>query len=142
MTSEKRRFIVFVLTGGFAAGVNVLARIALSFVMSFQLAVIVAYLIAMVVAYALSRKFVFEPSGRSVSEELSKFAIVNLVAIIQVWLVTMGLRYYILPAIGWTLYPELVSHMIGVASPVLTSYLGHKHFSFRAKSEQGTQAQD
>jgi putative flippase GtrA len=133
MTGERRRLVLFILTGGFAAGVNVLVRILLSYIMNFQLAVFVAYLIAMLVAYALSRKFVFEASGRSVSEELTKFAIVNVFAVAQVWLVTMALRYYILPTIGWMYHPELVSHMIGVASPVFTSYLGHKYFSFRAK---------
>lgn len=129
---ERKRFLIFLLTGGFAAGVNVIVRVLLSAFMSYQVAVVVAYLIAMVTAYALSRWFVFEASGRSVGEELSKFAIVNLVAIAQVWLVTMALNYYVLPAIGWTFYPELIAHMIGVASPVFTSYFGHKYFSFRA----------
>lgn len=133
---ERRRFLVFLLTGGFAALVNVLARIALSKVMPFELAVIVAYLIAMVTAYALSRWFVFEKTGRSVGEELGKFAIVNVVAIAQVWLVTMALSYYILPGLGWTYYPQLLAHMIGVASPVFTSYFGHKYFSFRSAAEK------
>lgn len=130
--TERKRFLIFLLTGGFAAGVNVVIRVLLSTIMAYQIAVVVAYLIAMVTAYALSRWFVFESSGRSVGEELSKFAVVNLVAIVQVWLVTMALNYYVLPAIGWTFYPELIAHMIGVASPVFTSYFGHKYFSFRA----------
>lgn len=128
---ERMRFIRFILTGGFAALVNVGVRIVLSQFMNFHAAVIIAYLIAMVTAYALSRIFVFEKSGRSIAEELSKFAIVNLVAIAQVWLVTMVLNYYILPAIGWTLYPKIFAHFIGVASPVFTSYFGHKYFSFK-----------
>ncbi len=128
---ERMRFIRFILTGGFAALVNVGVRIVLSQFMNFHAAVIIAYLIAMITAYALSRIFVFEKSGRSIAEELSKFAIVNLVAIAQVWLVTMVLNYYILPAIGWTLYPKIVAHFIGVASPVFTSYFGHKYFSFK-----------
>lgn len=135
-SSEQKRFLMFLITGGFAALVNVVARVLLSNIMSFQFAVIVAYLIAMVTAYALSRWFVFEASGRSVTEELGKFAIVNLVAIIQVWLVTMASNYYVLPAIGWTFQRELVAHFIGVASPVFTSYLGHKHFSFRGASNK------
>ena len=137
-SAERMRFIRFVLTGGFAAGVNVVARVILSQFMNFHAAIIIAYLIAMVTAYALSRMFVFEKSGRSVAEELTKFAIVNVVAIAQVWAVTMVLNYYILPAIGWTLYPKLIAHFIGVASPVFTSYFGHKYFSFGAqKSNSG-----
>lgn len=130
--NERRRFAGFLLAGGLAAVVNVVARVIASEFMRFEIAVIVAYVIAMVTAFALNRAFVFEATGRSITEELTKFAIVNFVAIIQVWGVTMLLHYYILPAIGWTWHPELVSHLIGVASPVFTSYLGHKYFSFRA----------
>jgi len=133
---ERKRFLVFLLTGGFAAGVNVLARVLLSTFLSFQVAVVVAYLSAMLTAYALSRWFVFEASGRSVGEELTKFALVNLVAILQVWIVTMALNYHALPAIGWTFHPELTAHIIGVASPVFTSYFGHKYFSFRAAARK------
>ena len=133
--TEKKRFVRFILTGGFAALVNIGARVLLSQVMRFEMAIIVAYLIAMVVAYVLSRILVFEKSGRSVAEELSKFAIVNVVALVQVWLVSVALKYYVLPAIGWTYHAEFVAHFVGVASPVFTSYLGHKYFSFRARPE-------
>ncbi len=134
VTNSHKQFLAFVVTGGFAALVNVVARIGLSQFMSFSLAIIIAYLIAMTVAYILSRYFVFAASGRSVVEEFTKFAIVNGVAIVQVWLVTMALHHYLLPAIGWGWYPELTAHFVGVASPVVTSYLGHKYFSFRGAS--------
>lgn len=130
---ERMRFMKFIITGGFAALVNVGVRILLSLVMSYEMAVVVAYLIAMVTAYILSRLFVFEKSGRSVGEELTKFTLVNVVALVQVWLVTMALNYYVLPWMGWTFYRETVAHLCGVASPVFTSYFGHKYFSFGAK---------
>lgn len=136
MTGERRRFIAFVLVGGFAALVNIAMRWALDFVMGYQAAIVVAYLIAMVTAWLMNRVLVFEPSGRSWQNELFRFTLVNGVALIQVWAVSMGLYHYILPAIGWTFEPELVAHMIGVASPVVTSYLGHKYFSFSPASEK------
>lgn len=131
MKAESRRFGLFLLTGGFAALVNVAARVLFSEIMPYEAAIIAAYLVAMVTAYVLSRVLVFEASGRSVTEELLKFSLVNLVAIVQVWLVTMGMRNYVLPFLSWTLYPDLVAHMAGVASPIFTSYFGHKYFSFR-----------
>ncbi len=133
---ERRRFLLFILTGGFSALVNVGARAALSSAMPFGISVVIAYVIAMVVAYALSRAFVFEHSGRNISEELSKFAIVNAVALLQVWLVSMTMRHYIIPWLGWPFYPDLTAHFVGVASPVLTSYFGHKYFSFRPVARQ------
>ncbi|MEL6568908.1 MAG: GtrA family protein [Pseudomonadota bacterium] len=127
---ERLRFVRFVLVGGGAAGVNIASRWALSFVMGYQLAIVVAYLIGMLTAFILMRIWVFEESGDGAGKELVKFAIVNGVALVQVWAVSMGLVLYILPAIGWTWEPKLVAHTIGVLSPVITSYLGHKYFSF------------
>lgn len=132
-SSGRRRFLVFLLVGGFSALINVAARLLLSQVMSFEAAIFVAYVVAMLTAYVLSRIFVFEASGRSVGEELTKFAIVNVVAIVQVWLVTVTLNYHVLPFLGWPYDRELTAHLIGVASPVFTSYLGHKYFSFGRK---------
>lgn len=130
---ETSRFITFLVTGGLAALANIISRALLSLVFIYQISVILAYLVGMVTAYVLARRYVFEPSGRSVSEELWKFALVNIIAAAQVWLVAMVLNFYALPAINWTFERELISHIIGVASPVITSYLGHKHFSFKAR---------
>ena len=126
-------FLRFLLTGGFAAGVNILSRIALSQIMSFQVAVVIAYLIGMTTAYVLARAFVFQRSGHRVQTEYLRFTIVNLVALAQVWLVSVGLALWLFPAIGYTFHAELVAHVIGVASPVFTSYYGHKLFTFRRK---------
>jgi putative flippase GtrA len=127
---ERKRFLLFVLVGGFSALINVLARVGLSQIMVFGWAVVAAYIIAMLIAYVLNRIFVFEPSGRSVAEEMVKFILVNMVALVQVWAVSVFLKNWALPWIGWTFYPELVAHMAGVASPIFTSYFGHKYFSF------------
>jgi putative flippase GtrA len=125
-----RRFARFLLTGGIAAGVNVVSRYFLSMAMEYRWAVIAAYLCGMTTAWILSRLFVFKGSGRSRAEEYVRFAIVNVVAAAQVWIVSVGLAEYGFPAVGFTWHPEDVAHVIGVVIPVFTSYLGHKHFSF------------
>lgn len=127
---EQKQFLKFLITGGLAALLNVFAGWLLTKFIHYAVAVVIAYIIAMIFAYVLSKVFVFDDSGKPVSEELTKFTIVNLVALVQVWLVTMGLNYYLFPAIGWTFYPEIIAHMVGVASPVFTSYFGHKYYSF------------
>ena len=128
-----REFITFVATGAFAALCNWLSRILFSFYMPLEIAIVVAYLVGMTVAYTLSRIFVFEKSGRSVSDEYIRFALVNVVALVQVWLVTMGMVRYLLPAIGWDWYPDEIAHAAGVASPIITSYVGHRYFTFSRK---------
>ena len=124
-------FLKFLLTGGTAAVVNIAARALLSLFMPFGLAVVVAYLIGMVVAYLLARAFVFGPSGQSTRSEFLRFGLVNLVGLVQVWLVSIALANWLLPAVGFNWNIELVAHTIGVLSPVFTSYFGHKLFTFR-----------
>lgn len=123
-------FLRFLASGGIAAGVNVLARILFSQVMAYEIAVVLAYLVGMLTAYVLMRLFVFEASGRGAGSELWRFAVVNAVALVQVWLVSVGLARWLFPAVGYSFHADTVAHVIGVLSPVLTSYLGHKRYSF------------
>jgi putative flippase GtrA len=127
---ERTRFMRFMVTGGIAAIVNLSSRILLNDFMSFASAVAVAYLIGMITAYALVRLFVFERSGRAVADELWRFTVVNLLAAAQVWIISVGLGEYLFPASHFNWHPLDVAHLIGVSVPVLTSYLGHRHFSF------------
>ena len=132
-SDESGRFAWFVLAGGAAAGVNILSRIALNWIMPYQVAIIFAYLCGMTTAYLLNKHFVFAASGRSIGAEYLRFALVNLAALAQVWVVSVGLARMIFPALNFSWHAETIAHVIGVAVPVFTSYLGHKHFSFAAK---------
>jgi 4-hydroxybenzoate polyprenyltransferase/putative flippase GtrA len=125
-----RSFAKFLLVGGIAAAVNWSSRFAFSRVLDFGWAVAAAYLLGMVTAYVLSRLLVFEKSGRTVAVELLRFGLVNLVALVIVEGVTEGLVHGLFPAIRFTWRPEAVAHAIGVASPTVTSYLGHRYFTF------------
>jgi putative flippase GtrA len=70
------------------------------------------------------------PQDRAIAKEYLQFGLANLVAIVQVWCVSVGLARLLFPAIGFDWHAETVARVIGVASPVYTSYLGHEHFSF------------
>ena len=128
--AESRRFILFLLNGGIALGVNLVSRYFLNMVMPFQPAVILAYLTGMAVAFILFRLFVFEPTARSAKSQFTRFALVNLVAVIQVWAISVLLAEALFPATGMSWHPHDVAHFIGALVPVFSSYLGHKHFSF------------
>ena len=126
----RSEFFRFVLAGGAAAAVNIASRWLLSAIMPFEVAVVVAYLIGMITAFALTRQFVFEKSERHVRSEAVRFVLVNLVALVQVWVVSVGLADWVFPMIGLVWQAELIAHIIGVLSPVVVSYFGHKHFTF------------
>ncbi|WP_411867788.1 GtrA family protein [Vulcanococcus limneticus] len=133
--NAKRQFLLFVLSGGVAALVNIASRVAFSYLLSFELAVLAAYGVGMVTAYVLARRFVFVASLQSVRRSFAAFALVNLVAVLQTWLVSIGLRHLLLPLIGMTALVDLIAHGCGVIVPVFTSFLGHKHITFRQSGQ-------
>ena len=128
--NNKKEFIQFVLVGGFAAGVNFFSRIVFSQWMEFRIAIVAAYGVGMITAYLLSKFLVFAPSGKKAHDEFLRFTLINLAAVIQVWLISVGLAEYAFPWLAFDFYPEEVAHFIGLSVPVITSYLGHKHFTF------------
>lgn len=131
--SEQSRFIRFLAVGGFAALMNVSARYLINFAVSYSAAIVLAYLVGMVTAFILSKFLVFERSDLRASTEFIRFGIVNLAAIAQVWLVSMGLAEWFFPWIGIDRFRHDIAHVIGVAVPVFTSYFGHRYYSFAAR---------
>ncbi len=136
---ETRRFVAFLLTGGLAALVNIVSRIGfddllhnagLGPITSYEIAVVLAYLVGMMTAFSLARAFVFAGAGRKLHVEFGRFALVNMAALTQVWLVSVLLDRLLFPRIGLHWNAETIAHVIGVLSPVLISYHGHKRFSF------------
>ena len=87
----------------------------------------------MVTAFILSRVYVFEKSRHHPAKEFYYFTLVNLFAVLQVWLISVGLAEYLFPAIKFSFYPYAVAHAVGVTVPAVTSYFGHKYLSFARK---------
>ncbi|MBK3468908.1 GtrA family protein [Pseudomonas sp. MF6776] len=126
-----RQFLVFLLTGGTAAAVNFGSRMLYSRWLDFSSAIILAYLTGMITAFVLAKLFVFKGSEQSLHRSLMLFTLVNVVAALQTWGISMGLAYYVFPALGVNSFVHEIAHAIGVAVPVFTSYIGHKRWSFR-----------
>jgi 4-hydroxybenzoate polyprenyltransferase/putative flippase GtrA len=127
-------FLRFLVVGAVATGANWGSGRLFARALDLQWAVIAAGLVGLVVSYVLNRLFVFGRSDRPVWEETARFAVVNAAAILQIWLVTMGLAKLVFPAIGFDWRPEAVAHALGVIVPVATSWFGHRHFTFARKS--------
>jgi putative flippase GtrA len=126
-----RQFAVFLLAGGIAALANVLSRVAFSSVVPLEAAVVLAYLVGMGVAFALMRSHVFAPASGSLRRQAAMFTLVNVVALAQTLVVTLLLARWLLPALGARHHVEDIAHVVGVCVPIVTSYFGHKHLSFR-----------
>lgn len=126
------RFGLFLIVGGFAALVNLSTRWLFNLTVPYEVAVTAAYLCGMTVAFTLNKLFVFAHSGRAAHREYLRFAIVNAIAFVQVFVVSVGLARWLFPLVGFTFHADTIAHAIGVGSPVITSFLGHKYYSFAA----------
>lgn len=130
-----KQFLLFLFTGGIAAAVNFGSRILYNQITSFSVAILLAYITGMLTAFILAKLFVFKDTQNSVSKSAFYFTLVNLVAILQTWGVSMLLAYVLLPQIGISQYKNEIAHFVGVIVPVFTSYIGHKKWSFKEQQE-------
>jgi putative flippase GtrA len=136
----QREFLSFVAIGGFAAGVNFVSRFPIDYFTSFEVAVVLAYGIAMTTAFLLNRAFVFKAADGPWLRQYWRFFLVNLLALAQVFVVSVGLARFLFPAIGFDWHTEAVAHAIGLASPIVTSYWGHKRYSFAVPKSAAPEA--
>lgn len=121
----------YLAAGGTAAAVNFASRFAFSRWMPYEVAVTAAYGVGMVTAFVLMRRFAFRASTASTRSQALGFCLVNLAAVLQTVAVSSLLARVVLPALQLGGDTQAISHAVGVAVPVVTSYFGHRHLSFR-----------
>lgn len=125
-----KQFILFVVAGGIAALGNFCSRIVINQWLDFNISVVLAYCIGMFIAYTLSRIFVFTERKTSVLSSSFKFVLVNVIAVIQTYFISVYLNMFLQAHIDWS-YTEEIAHAVGIVVPVITSFIGHKYFSFK-----------
>ena len=125
-------FLQFLFVGGIAAGINFISRIGFNMYFSYSMSIILAYIVGMIVAFTLFKQYVFAKSGRHYLEEVKGFIIVNIFGIIQVWAISIALAEYFFPYISFTFYDKEIAHFIALGIPAISSYFGHKYFSFNS----------
>lgn len=137
-----REFLRFLAAGLLAAIVNVAVRAALGPVLPFAVAIVPAYAAGMATAFVLNRLFVFHFASRGDARRQAwRFVLVNMVGLAQVWAVGIVLAGTVLPALRWTWHADTVAHAIAVAVPMVTSYAGHRWFSFRVTTDEAVRAE-
>lgn len=128
---ETLRIGLFLIAGGIAAAANFGSRFVFSLWVSYPVAIVMAYLVGMAVAFVLMRRYVFDGGGKPLAPQVAMFALVNVAAVLQTLVVSLLLARWLLPAFGVTAHAEAMAHAVGVAVPMVTSYLGHKWGTFR-----------
>lgn len=127
----RMQVVRFLGLGAVAAGINYGARFAFDPFMAFEAAVALAYLVGMVVAFILFQRFVFGDAGDGQVRQAGRFVAVNMVGIVVALAVSSLMARFILPSVGWTFHPYAVAHAFGIMAPTLTSYVGHRFFTYR-----------
>jgi len=126
----------FLLLGGVAAGVNWLSRFAWETIMPFGAAVVAAYATGMVVAFILFRLFVFPNGDQPMGRQIRNFVLVNLVGMALSLALAVTLVEWVFPAVGFDVYPKAIGHGLAIAAPILSSWFGHKYFTFARRADR------
>lgn len=77
------------------------------------------------------RLFVFKDTKNPMKLQVIRYLIINFLALAQTLLVSVLFLNLITRVLESKDASEAIAHALGIAVPVFTSYLGHKHFTFR-----------
>lgn len=133
-----RQFVRFLAAGGTAALANFGSRFLISEFMAFEYAVVLAFFVGLGTGYVLSRTFVFAPSQHAVHVEMTYYLFVNLLALLQTWLLSVYLARILTPQLGQA-WAQSIAHLAGIMLPVITSYFGHRYLTFKEHPPDGQQ---
>ena len=128
---EKRQFILFIITGGTSAIINIFSRIILSNFFRFEIAILISYGIGMITAFLLAKRYVFLNSNKSIKKSFPAFALVNLISVLQTFFVSIFIKSCLLILFNNLSIIELISHTCGLGILVFTSFYGHKYITFK-----------
>ncbi|HHT0592757.1 TPA: GtrA family protein [Legionella anisa] len=126
---KSKQFVAFLIAGAIAVTVNFCSRIIYSHSFSYSTSIILAYLTGMVVSFILAKLYVFKTSQQTFTRSIIFFILINLIGMSQTLLVSLLFAHYLLPIMN--IKSLEIAHAIGLASPTLTTYLGHKFLTFR-----------
>ena len=124
------QFFRFLLAGGVAAAANYGSRFAFSAVLPYAAAIACAYAVGMIVAFTLMRQYVFFAGGQPWAPQVARFLAINALALLQTLVVSLLLARWLRPVAGEA-QAQAIGHLVGVVVPVFTSFLGHRHATFR-----------
>ncbi len=128
---QSKEFVKFMLVGISAAGVNFGSRILLNYKFSYSWSIILAYILGMIVAFILNKWLVFETSSHRTTRQAIMFILVNLIAVLQTYVISLLLVNWLFPLLNFQWHTHEVAHFIGISVPIVTSYIGHKYVTFK-----------
>src|SRR5260364_391044 len=102
--------LIYSLMGGTATTVTFGSLILFNLWFRFSTSILLSHVAGMAIAFSLTKVFVFKQSKQNFLHSIFLFCLVNLITIIQTWLISMGFAYYLLPAFHITALIHEISH--------------------------------
>ena len=130
--NRQKEFVRYVISGGTATILN-LATVWLSRqVTTYEIAVFIGAMVGTATSYILTKTVVFNSNKKAFDHmEMVRFLSVHAVVCLQIWLVSVSLERWLLPA-GWSSDArETLASAIGVGSVVLTGFILHRNVTYR-----------
>lgn len=126
------QILKFLLAGIVAALFNWGSRFIFSIWFPFEVAVTIAFFFGLSSAFLLMKQYVFQAEKNSLKMQLFSFLAINLLAlVVTVAVSSLSLRVLLPKTSIDVSYHEAIAHFFGIVAPVFTSYLGHKHLTFK-----------
>jgi putative flippase GtrA len=126
-----KQFLLFLISGGIAAGLNLASRFLFSHWVPFEFAVVAAFFVGLASGFLLMRLYVFRGKQKPVLGQASKYVVVNMLGLAQTLIISIVLARWLFPALSIVDHAESLAHLAGVLVPIVTSYWGHKLLTFR-----------
>ena len=134
---DPTEFSRFVLSGAVAALGNFLTVWLLRHYQSYEVSVLLGAVAAAAISFVLFKSYAFESrSWRRAPAEVSRFTVVYALGSAVYWTVAVLLGAYVLPGVLPPAAAEAFGVLLGAAAMSLTSYFGHRFFTYRTHANE------
>jgi putative flippase GtrA len=118
------------VAGGIASAVNWSTRLAVSWIVSFQIALIVGAIVGMATGFCLYRSWVFPHSSRPLHFQGGLFLAVNGITAAFVFLISIAMDWLLHDSQLSNQVREGVSHAVGIGCGAPINFFGHRMITF------------
>src|SRR5450830_1064790 len=123
MLTRHKEFARYIFSGGSATVMNLAAVWFFRKFSSYEIAVSVGALVGTITTYVLTKIFVFNCNDTVIDhKEIFRFLLVHAVVCLQIWLVSVSIQRWLLPAYLSGELREATSSVIGIGSVVFTGF--------------------
>ena len=133
------QFARFVLSGVIAAGSNFLAVWLARRALSYEVSLVIGAVVALITSFVLSKWYAFGSQSRQKApSELTRFLAVFFVGFALYWGVAVLVTTVLKKSFVYSATSEILGVLAGSAAMTLSSYVGHRFFTYRTYKIRGS----